>query len=315
MYKTLPRPFLVQAPMDDVTDMVFRQIIANCAAPDVFFTEFTNIDGMLSVGAKAVMHRLRTSPLRQKPLVAQLWGTDPDKFYEATKIAVGMGFEGIDINMGCPVKKIIKNDACSGLIGKYERVAAIIAATKKGAGTLPVSVKTRLGIKTIQTEEWIGFLLEQQLDALIIHGRTVAEMSEVPAHWDEIGKAVELRNKLDSPTLIIGNGDVLSYKEAQQKHVEYGIDGVMMGRGIFKNLYVFDKEKDFATFPRKEKLEHLLKHLTLFNETWGSTKHFAIMKKFYKIYVSGFDEASELRMKLMEFNTAQETIDFLKTQI
>ncbi|MGB4965896.1 MAG: tRNA-dihydrouridine synthase [Microgenomates group bacterium] len=315
MWKTLPRPFYVLAPMDDVTDMVFRQVVAECAAPDVYVTEFTNIDGMLSVGAKAVMHRLRTSPLRQKPLVAQLWGTDPDKFYEATKLAVKMGFEGFDINMGCPVKKIIKNDACSGLIGKYERVAAIIAATKKGAGTLPVSVKTRLGIKTIQTEEWIGFLLEQQLDALIIHGRTVAEMSEVPAHWDEIGKAVQLRNKLGSPTLIIGNGDVLSKVDGMQKYTEYGVDGIMIGRGIFKNLYVFDGEKDFATFPRKEKLEHLLKHLTLFHETWGATKHFAIMKKFYKIYVSGFDEASELRMKLMEFNTAQETIDFLHDRV
>lgn len=315
MWKNLPRPFLVQAPMDDVTDMVFRQVIADCAAPDVYVTEFTNVDGMLSVGAKAVMHRLRTSPLRQKPLVAQLWGTDPDKFYEATKIAVKMGFEGIDINMGCPVKKITNKGACSGLIGNFEQVGAIIAATKKAAGKLPVSVKTRLGIKTIQTEEWIGFLLSQGLDALTIHGRTVAELSEVPAHWDEIGKAVELRNKLGSPTLIIGNGDVLSYEEAVQKHKEYGVDGIMIGRGIFKNLYVFDKEKDFATFPRKEKLEHLLRHITLFHETWGATKHFAIMKKFYKIYVSGFDEASELRMQLMTLNNAPDTLEFLRDKI
>lgn len=315
MWKTLPHPFFVQAPMEDVTDMVFRQIIADCAAPDVFFTEFTNIDGMLSVGAKAVIHRLHVAPLRQKPLVAQLWGTNPDKFYEATKLAVKMGFEGIDINMGCPDKSVMKKGACAGLIGNYEQVTAIISATKKAASSLPVSIKTRLGIKTIQTEEWIDFLLSQGLDALTIHGRTVAELSEVPAHWDEIGKAVELRNKLGSPTLIIGNGDVLSYKEAQQKHKEYGVDGIMIGRGIFKNLYVFDKEKDFATFPRKEKLEHLLKHVTLFHETWGATKHFAIMKKFYKIYVSGFDEASQLRMQLMTLTNAQETIEFLKEQI
>lgn len=315
MYKTLPRPFLVLAPMEDVTDMVFRQIVANCAAPDVFFTEFTNVDGMLSIGAKAVMHRLQVAPLRQKPLVAQLWGTDPEKFYEATKIVVQMGFEGVDINMGCPDKSVVKKGACSGLIGNYNRTEAIIAAVKKAAGPLSVSVKTRLGIREIQTEEWIGFLLSQGLDALTIHGRTVAELSEVPAHWDEIGKVVDMRNKLGSPTLIIGNGDVLSYKEAQQKHVEYGVDGVMIGRGVFKNLYVFDGEKDFTTFSRKDKLEHLLRHVSLFHETWGATKHFAIMKKFYKIYVSGFDEASELRMQLMTLTNAQETIEFLKNQI
>lgn len=315
MYKTLPRPFLVLAPMEDVTDMVFRQIVANCAAPDVFFTEFTNVDGMLSIGAKAVMHRLQVAPLRQKPLVAQLWGTDPEKFYEATKIVVQMGFEGVDINMGCPDKSVVKKGACSGLIGNYNRTEAIIAAVKKAAGPLLVSVKTRLGIREIQTEEWIGFLLSQGLDALTIHGRTVSELSEVPAHWDEIGKAVDMRNKLGSPTLIIGNGDVLSYKEAQQKHAEYGVDGVMIGRGVFKNLYVFDGEKDFTTFSRKDKLEHLLRHVSLFHETWGATKHFAIMKKFYKIYVSGFDEASELRMQLMTLTNAQETIEFLKNQI
>lgn len=315
MYKTLPRPFLVLAPMEDVTDMVFRQIVANCAAPNVFFTEFTNIDGMLSIGAKAVMHRLQIAPLRQKPLVAQLWGTDPEKFYEATKMVVQMGFEGVDINMGCPDKSVVKKGACSGLIGNYDRTEAIISAVKKAAGSLPVSVKTRLGIREIQTEEWIGFLLSQGLDALTIHGRTVSELSEVPAHWDEIGKAVDMRNKLGSPTLIIGNGDVLSYKEAQQKHAEYGVDGVMIGRGVFKNLYVFDGEKDFTTFSRKDKLEHLLRHVSLFHETWGTTKHYAIMKKFYKIYVSGFDEASELRMQLMTLTNAVDTINFLKKQI
>ncbi len=315
MYKTLPRPFLVLAPMEDVTDMVFRQIVANCAAPDVFFTEFTNIDGMLSIGAKAVMHRLQIAPLRQKPLVAQLWGTDPEKFYEATQIVARMGFEGVDINMGCPDKSVVKKGACSGLIGNYDRTEAIISAVKKAAGSLPVSVKTRLGIREIQTEEWIGFLLSQGLDALTIHGRTVSELSEVPAHWDEIGKAVDMRNKLGSPTLIIGNGDVLSYKEAQQKHAEYGVDGVMIGRGVFKNLYVFDGEKDFTTFSRKDKLEHLLRHVSLFHETWGTTKHYAIMKKFYKIYVSGFDEASELRMQLMTLTNAQETIEFLHRTI
>lgn len=315
MWNKLPHPFLVLAPMEDVTDMVFRQIVADCAAPNVFFTEFTNVDGMLSVGAKAVMHRLRVTPLRQTPLVAQLWGTDPEKFAQAIRLVLAAGFEGVDINMGCPDKTVMKKGACAGLIGNVERVGAIIAAVKREAGNMPVSVKTRLGVKTIQTEEWIGFLLSQGLDALTIHGRTVAELSEVPAHWDEIGKAVQLRNKLDSPTLIIGNGDVLSYSEAQQKHKEYGVDGVMIGRGIFKNLYIFDAEKDFTMFSRKEKLEHLLRHITLFHETWGTTKHFAIMKKFYKIYVSGFDEASELRMQLMTFTNAQETIEFLKKQI
>ncbi len=303
---------LAQAPMEDVTDVVFRQIISECAPPDLYFTEFTNIDGMLSKGAPKVIHRLRYTE-QQRPIIAQIWGTDPDKFYEAAKIVSGMGFDGIDINMGCPERSIVKKGACSALIGQYEHVTSIIESIRSAAPELPLSIKTRIGIKEIQTEEWIGFLLKQNLDMLTIHARTVAEMSEVPAHWEEVGKVVELRNKLNSPTRILGNGDVESKADAQEKCAQYGCDGVMIGRGIFHNLYVFDGEKDFKTFPKEEKITHLIRHLSLFDETWGSTKNFSIMKKFYKIYISEFDGASDTRAKLMEFTNAVDTLAFLKT--
>ena len=317
---------LALAPMEDVTDVVFRQIVAECAPPDLFFTEFTNVDGMLSKGAKAVMHRLRMfspPPLlyssapphlpipSSPPLIAQLWGTNPENFAQAAQIVADMGFDGIDVNMGCPIPALVKKGACSALIGNYEQVKLIIDAIHRGAPNLPVSIKTRLGVKTIQTDEWIGFLLKQELDAVIIHARTVTEMSDVPAHWDEIRKAVQLRDSLGSKTVIIGNGDVMSKAEAIEKCSQYRCDGVMIGRGIFHNLYLFGGEKEFKTFSKEDKIAHLIRHISLFDETWGSTKNFATMKKFYKIYISDFDGASDLRVKLMEFTNAKDTLHFL----
>jgi tRNA-dihydrouridine synthase len=174
----------------------------------------------------------------------------------------------------------------------------------RGAGDIPVSVKTRIGIKNIETESWIGFLLEQDIAAIIIHGRTVKELSKVPCHWDEIGKAVQLRNAMKKDTIIVGNGDVKNYQEALQKFEAYGVDGVMIGRGIFEDMFAFAKTS--TTLKPKESLALLSKHVHLFEDTWGSTKRFEIMKKFFKIYVSKFEGAQELRIKLMEAKTAND---------
>lgn len=307
----LKKPILIQAPMEDVTDTVFRQIIAKCGKPNVFFTEFTNVEGLCSRGYDKVAKRLIFTPV-ERPIVAQLWGKTPEKFFEAAKLTKLKGFDGIDINMGCPEKSVVKKGTGAGLINNFKLVEEIVAATRKGAGGLPVSVKTRIGIKEIQTEEWISFLLGLKLDALIIHGRTVQEMSDVPCHWDEIGKVVKLRNAMKSKTLIIGNGDIKSLNEAEEKYEKYKVDGVMIGRGIFDNLWIFNKNVNPVKISYEEKLKLLIKHISLFDKTWEKSKNFSIMKKFYKIYISGMPDAKSIRTKLMEFKTASKTLEFLR---
>ena len=298
--------------MEEVTDTVFRQIIAKCGAPDVFFTEFTNVEGMCSRGKDKVGKRLIFTP-SERPIVAQLWGLDPLKFLETAKLVKKMGFDGIDINMGCPEKSVVKRGSCAALISNPVLAKEIISAVREGAGGLPVSVKTRIGVKEIQTEKWASFLLEQNLDVLTVHGRTAAEMSDFPVHWDEIEKVVKMKNKMKLKTLIIANGDVKSRKEAEEKCRRYGLDGIMIGRGIFDNLWVFNKKTDQSKIPYQEKLKLLEEHITLFDKTWGKTKNFSIMKKFYKIYLSGAPNVKDVRIEIMKLKTAEETLKFLKS--
>lgn len=311
IWQTLKKPIFTLAPMDDVTDTVFRQIIQKLAPADLYFTEFTSVDGLASEkGRDPVARRLQFTEV-ERPLIAQIWGNDPEKFRKAAQICAEMGFDGIDINMGCPVKDVVKRGMCSGLIQNPELAGIIIQATKDGAGGLPVSVKTRLGMREIQPE-WIEFLLQQDLPALIIHGRTVREMSKVPAHWDEIKKVVEMRNKIAPNTLIIGNGDIESYQDGLDKVKQTGVDGIMIGRGVFKNLWVFDKLMKSRDFSLEQRLEYLLNHSRLFVKTWGNNKSFAILKKFFKIYISDFEGSAELRTKFMETQNLEEVESLVK---
>ncbi len=294
-WQDLPKPFFVLAPMDDVTDSVFRQIVAETGKPDVFFTEFTNTDGMCSAGRSRVEKKLQFTE-NERPLIAQIWGTNPEHYKQTTKIIREMGFDGVDINMGCPEKSIVKRGSCAGLIKNPPLASEIINAVKSEAGEMPVSVKTRIGFSEIKTEEWASFLLEHNLDALTIHGRTAKEESAVDAHWDEIGKVVKLRDALQKNTVIIGNGDVKTKVEGHEKVNTYGVDGVMIGRGIFQNAWLFGEEFEATS---SDRLKMLLTHASLFEKTWGKTKHFVIMRKFVKTYVHSFEAATELRMKLM----------------
>ena len=311
--------------MEDVTDTVFRQVIAEAGRPDVFFTEFTNVEGMDSPGSDEVAQRLKFTK-GERPIVAQIWGRDPKKFLVAATTLKAMGFDGIDINFGCPVRDVVKRGACAAMIDPEYRsqVGEILVAVKEGAADLPVSVKTRIGVRQIATEEWIGFLLTQGLAAITIHGRTAVQMSEGQVDWAEIGKAVALRNQvfglpglqtrvLDSRkrgpaararfaslppfTLIVGNGDVESRQEALEKVAQYGVDGVMIGRGVFKNPWVFSRSDQTKSKPDRMKL--LSRHVNLWSETWGDQKHFAVFKKYIKMYVNGFDGAADLRAQLM----------------
>ncbi len=310
IWQTLPKPFFVLAPLEGVTDTVFRRIVASCARPDLFFTEFTSSDGFCSPGRAAVMENFRYTE-SEKPLIAQIWGKNPEHMYETAVALSSMGFAGIDINMGCPDRTVMKNECGAAMINTPDVASHVIAAVKRGAGALPVSVKTRIGVKKIITDEWISHILDQDIAALTVHGRTAAEMSKVPAHWDEIARAVALRDKKGLKTKIIGNGDVKDIADGLTKVKEYGVDGVMIGRGIFNNLWCFDKSESPHIADTEELFSVMEKHIRMFDAEWGTRKSYALLKKFFKIYISGFGGASEARMRFMETNSAQDALKLL----
>lgn len=311
LWDKLNKPIFSLAPMEDVTDSVFRQILCATGKPDVFFTEFTNVDGIASQGHDVVARRLQFTEI-EHPIVAQIWGMIPENYYKVAKELVERGFDAIDINMGCPQRDVTSHGACSALMKNHSLAKEIIQATQEGAGDLPVSVKTRIGFKSIITEEWIGFLLEQNLSLITVHGRTAAEMSKVPTHWDEIGKAVALRSKMNKKTLIFGNGDVMSLSEAKEKVATYHVDGVMIGRGVFHNPWLF-KGIDPSTKTVKERLELLEHHVRLFEKTWGSAKSFQLLKKYFKIYLSDYEGAADMRMQFMETNSYEEALKLARS--
>lgn len=283
--------------MADVTDMAFRQTVAECGKPDVFYTEFVSADGLCSEkGRPKLLPHLKFGE-NERPIVAQFFGSKPEHFYECAKLARELGFDGVDINMGCPSGKIMKQDSGAGLILTPELAKEIIRETKRGAGDLPVSVKTRIGYNKIITEEWISELIKEQPAAILIHGRTAKEMSKVPAHWDEIGKAARLCHAAGIP--FIGNGDVMTYAEGLEKAKEYGLDGVMVGRGVFHNPWFFNPAVNPKNKTSKERIELMRRHIKRFKELWGDGKNFDNMKRFIKIYINDFEGAKDLRTELM----------------
>jgi tRNA-dihydrouridine synthase len=376
IWKELPSPFFVLAPMDDVTDTVFRRVIAECAAPDLFMTEFVNADGLQSPGRQALLKKLQCTA-REQPLIAQLWGRIPAN-YEKTAQELTNGnllleinqharhsrsskvqgskenrgsrtngtasetrtpltpqfaenidriassasehsdvarVSGIDINMGCPDKTVLKNGCCSALIDNRQLAGQIIQATKKGAnGKLPVSVKTRLGLDKIDLS-WHEFLLNQGIDALIIHGRTAKNMSDVPADWHTIAKIREMRDKIAPHTKIIGNGDVLTRVQGSTLYSQYGVDGIMIGRGIFQDPFAFAADSPWAEYSEEQRINLYRRHVRLFAETWGpEQRKVHTLNKFCKMYIHGFDGAKELRERCMRAKTTEELLDLLNMQ-
>jgi len=291
--------------MDGVTDNVFRKIITEIGKPDVFFTEFTMTEGLLSQGSERVAERLIFNP-DQHPVVAQIWGTNPESFYKVAQDIKKRGFVGIDINMGCPERTVVKHGACSGLIRTPKLAAEIIQATTEGAGGLPVSVKTRIGFEKKSIEEWIGFLLAQNLPALTVHLRTVRELSKVSAHWELMPEVIKLRDSISPHTIIVGNGDVTSLSEVNDKFVKFNCDGFMIGRGVFANPWVFNSKINFEEITTEEKIALYLHHIDLFEKQWKDMHHFAQLKKFAKTYINNFPDASTFREKLMESKSLAE---------
>ncbi len=305
------RPLFVLAPMADVTDCVFRALIAKYSragqsggGPDVFWTEFVSADGLMSKGREVLKRDFVFSEL-ERPIVAQIFGANLENIRGAAMLCKELGFDGIDINMGCPDKSIEKQGAGACMMKNPESARAVIRAAIDGADGLPVSVKTRIGYNKIEWREWLGELLKEDIAALTVHLRTRKEMSLVPAHWELAGEINEYVRSIKPDVVLLGNGDVKSLSDGEIKSKESGFDGVMIGRGIFGSPWVFDRER--TSEPNlKEKFKILIEQTYDFEKRLGDIKSFSIMKKHYKAYVTGFDGAKELREKMMAANSASE---------
>lgn len=313
-WNKLNKPFFCLAPMSDVTDVAFRFMLAkygkNKENKDqvVFWTEFVAVDGLCNKLAKKKLAHMLEFSERERPIVAQVFGANPENMKKACQYVASLGFDGIDINMGCPDKSVVSQGAGAGLIKTPMLARQIIQAAHAGiesAGShIPVSVKTRIGFNKEEIDSWIPELLKEDISALTIHLRTAKELSLVPANWDYLKKIKELIQKSGKEVLLIGNGDIKDMEDARIKAQEYGCDGVMIGRGIFGNPWVFSG----YTPTLEEKLRAMIEHTKLFEKELSIPKHksFAVMKKHFKAYVNGFNGAVELRIKLMETNNARE---------
>ena len=297
-WEKLPKPFFALAPLEDVTDAAFRRLIARHGKPHVMFTEFTSADGLLLAdedGQRKLRRKLIYSE-EERPIVAQLFTAVPEYMEKGARLVAELGFDGIDINMGCPVDEVVRQKCGAALIKNPALARELIRAAKKSG--LPVSVKTRTGYTKDELNAWLPELLAEEPVAVAIHARTRKEMSAVPAQWDRVKRAVEIRDEMKSSTLIVGNGDVRDIADAREKARESGANGVMLGRAIYGNPWLFAERAEPAT--PAERIAALIEHLALFEELLSKTGNFAHMKKHFKAYISGWDGAKELRVRLME---------------
>jgi nifR3 family TIM-barrel protein len=332
-WDSLPKPFFALAPLANVTDAAFRRIIAKYSKPGVpfvMYTEFVSADGLMKGNREVLLKDLLFTE-SERPIVAQFFTADIGLMEQAAALAQKLGFDGVDINMGCPDRSVEKQGAGAKLILNPKLAQELIAAAKRGAPNLPISVKTRLGYNKDVLEEWLPALLQARPAAIALHARTRKEMSKAPAHWERVVRAVEMRNELKSKTLIIGNGDVKDLDDARARATETGADGIMLGRAIFGRPWLFaeplaeyfsKKSSDLLSAPQpgaasqtffqnippsvRKRLRMLVEHTKLFEELLGDVKNFAIMKKHFKAYAEGFPGAKELRMQLMEAENGQQ---------
>ncbi|MGF3066676.1 tRNA dihydrouridine synthase [Facklamia sp. P12950] len=294
-WQNLPKPFFVLAPMEDVTDVAFRHVIAKAGRPDVFFTEFTNSESYCHpLGKESVRGRLIKTEDEQ-PIVAHIWGDRPEFFEQMAHGMEEEGFAGVDINMGCPAPNVFKHGRGSGLILRPQLAAQLIQASKKA--NLPISVKTRLGHHQVEEyKEWLKHLFEQGIANLSIHLRTKTEMSKVPAHWELIGEIKNLRDQYAPHTLLTVNGDIADRQQGLELYNTYEMDGIMIGRGVFQNPFAFEKEPRHHS--AKELIDLFRYHLDLFD--YYDLHPFPALRRSFKIYLREFKGAHELRVQLME---------------
>lgn len=307
-------PFFSLAPMEAVTDVVFRHVVSKAARPDVYYTEFTNSSSFASPkGIHSTRGRLTFTPDEQ-PIIAQIWGSRPADIKFMCEKLPELGYRAIDINMGCPDKAVIKSGGGSDLIRNPDLAKEIIESAKTGG--LPVSVKTRLGFSRVEEwHDWLKFLLEQKIEVLTIHLRTKKEMSKVPAHFELIPEILKLRDEIAPNTLIQINGDIKSRAQGLELWRKYPkIDGIMIGRGIFENPFCFEKNPPETARTSSDYLDLLELQLDLFEKYSRELekRRFEPLKRFFKIYVREFTGASDLRAKLMETKTVDEVREILK---
>src|SRR5690625_1409674 len=304
-WRDLLRPFVILAPMEDVTDVVFRHVISAAARPDVFFIEFTNSDSDCHPEGRSSVRGRLTFTEDEQPIVAHIWGDNPEYFRQMSIDMAALGFKGLDINMGCPAHNVAPKGKGCGLIRRPDVAAELIQAAK--AGGLPVSVKTRLGyIEVDEWRDWLAHLLKQDIVNLSIHLRTKREMSKVPAHWELIPEIKKLRDNIAPETLLTINGDIPNRQVGLDLVRKYDVDGVMIGRGVFKNPFAFEKEPKDHSY---EELLNLLRlHLDLFDKYCEkfTPRPFKPLRRFFKIYVRDFRGASFLRNRLMETESTDE---------
>jgi len=310
---------MVSAPMSGITDEAFRLMFLKYGRPDVFWTEFVSAEGLLSKGREYCLKTLRYSP-GEHPIVAQIFGSEPIMFEKAAADVAKLGFDGIDINMGCPDRDIEKQGAGAALIKNPELAKKIIRATKKGAPKTPISVKTRIGYNKNEISEWIPALLEENIAALVVHFRTRKELFMPPAHWELAEDVIKLRNRYSPSTLIIGNGDIKSFAEARKLAEKTELDGIMVGRAVLGDPWFFLASPKpvgegglghSPTIP--ERLNAVIEHAELFENFYkedmknGRCKQFDSLKKHFHAYTKGFYGAKELRESLMKVKNASET--------
>ena len=298
--------------MEGVTDTVFRQVLSQIGKPDLFFTEFLNVEGFCSKGKEKVSHRLMFRET-ERPIVFQLWGNVPEYYAKTIQEIKSLKPDGIDINMGCSVRDVLSGGRGSALINDRILAGEIIDAVKDSADEIPVSVKTRIGFEKIETEEWIGFLLEKKLDLITVHGRLSKEGYSTPSRWDEIAKCVKLRDAISPNTIVLGNGDVKSKKQAEEYVKKYKVDGVLIGRAILNNPWLFSDEekKQNGEISLEERFAILLKHLEIFEKEKSQIEKFNSQNKYIKAYINNFDTASKLRAVLMSVSSLQEIRDII----
>ena len=314
-WDSLAKPFFVLAPMEDVTDAAFRRLIAAKGKPAVMFTEFTSADGLV-LAPQERQGMLRKKLLfckEERPIVAQLFSANPERMEKGAMIAQELGFDGVDINMGCPVNEVVSSGCGAALIKNHPLARELIRAAKRGAPNIPVSVKTRIGYNEDELDTWLPELLAEEPVVVTIHARTRKDMSLVPARWEKVKKSVDIRNALGSKTLIVGNGDAKDIADARTKVLETNCDGVMLARAIYGNPWLFDERKESPTPP--EKMQALIDHLLLFDELLSETTNFAVMKKHFKAYISGWDNAKIDRVRLMEVENLSDAVAILEAML
>lgn len=300
--------FSVLAPMEEVSDSAFRQLLIKIKRPDIFFTEFTSIDGIFSKGRDSVLQRFKYKK-NELPLIAQIWGKDYSLYKKAVKLIINEGFSGVDINMGCPDKDVVKCGAGAALINNFNNAKDIVENIRSVSKKYPLSIKTRLGFND-ENIDWIKFILSLKIDALTIHLRTAKAKSSGLPNYEIMKDISKLRDDISPNTVLICNGDIKSIEQGEQLCKNSGFNGYMIGREAVNNPYVFSG-KNREELSKKARILLIKKHTEIFEMLWDKKKNFNILKKFYVRYVSNFEGSKELRMRLMEAKTYDDVYNLL----